>query len=109
MNPEVQSIIQEFLNEQLNDEPSRPINPGEAVGYSAASAGRDPHRRRLFTVQEAADIAAGSITEAAFEEALAQVEKEDGAPVPLKLKKVGQKALGASETGVARKRSGCCS
>ena len=40
--------------------------------------------------EEAAAIATGCITEAAFEEALAQVEREDGAPVPLKLKKVGQ-------------------
>ena len=30
--------------------------------------------------EEAADIATGSITETAFEEALAQVEREDGAP-----------------------------
>ena len=45
--------------------------------------------KSISSSEEAADIATGSITEAAFEEALAQVEKEDGAPVPLKMKKVG--------------------
>ena len=29
-------MSQKFFNEKLNDEPNKPINPGEAVGYGTA-------------------------------------------------------------------------
>ena len=32
-------MSQEFFNEMLNDEPNRPINLGEAVGYGTAVQG----------------------------------------------------------------------
>ena len=53
----------------------------------------------------AADIATGSITEAAFEEARAQVEREDGASsaVEAEENRLAKKAPGASERGIARK------
>ena len=55
--------------------------------------------------EEAADIATGSITEAAFEEARAQVEREDGASsaVEAEENRLTKKAPGASERGIARK------
>ena len=55
--------------------------------------------------EEAADIATGSITEAAFEEARAQVEREDGASsaVEAEENRLAKKAPGASERGIARK------
>ena len=54
--------------------------------------------------EEAADIATGSITEAAFEQARAQVEREDGASgaVEAEENRLAKKAPGASERGIAR-------
>ena len=54
--------------------------------------------------EETADIATGSITEAASEEALAQVKEKMAHQVPLRLKsRLAKEAPGASETGIARK------
>ena len=54
--------------------------------------------------EETADIATGSITEAASEEALAQVKEKMAHQVPLRLKnRLDKEAPGASETGIARK------
>ena len=94
-------MIQEFFNEKLNDEPNRPINPGEAVGYSAAVQGAiltgegSSQCRKLQISQQV-------VTEADFEEALAKrrrwrtsaVEAEESWP----------EAPGASEAGMARRR-----
>ena len=52
--------------------------------------------------EEAAAIATGSITEAAFEEALAQVKEKMAHQVPLRMKnRLAKEAPGVSETGIA--------